>query len=169
MLVGPVSALCGMTGCILSGISSDWLVKNDRVGGRFLLPLVWWPFALAGLTLLVSAPTPSLALCGVGLFMIGSGFGLASVVPTIQDITPSQFRGQATSLHFVLAGLLAFGSAPTMVALVNDHLFGDPAALGRSCWRRRSRRASLPACCRARPTTQGGGTFSNQANRFPRE
>ncbi len=132
LMVGPVAALCGMTGCILSGICSDWAVAKGRVGGRFLLPLIWWPAAFAGLTLMVTAPNEHRALIGIGLFMVGSGFGLASVVPTIHDITPAQFRGRATSLHFVLAGLLALGSAATLVALVNDYLFADPAALGKS-------------------------------------
>ena len=132
LIVGPVSAVCGMVGCILSGVTSDRLVTIGAVGGRFLLPLLWYPAALAGLLVMVSAPSEGLALVGVGLFMVGSGFGLASVPPTIHDITPNQFRGRATSLHFVLAGILALGSAPTLVALANDYLFGDPEALGPS-------------------------------------
>lgn len=131
-MIGPISITAGMAGCILSGICSDWLVARGRVGGRFLLPLVWWPLALTGIVLLISAEGTVMALVGVFVFTLGSGFGLASVAPTIQDITPGRFRGQATSLHFVLSGLFAFGAAPTLVALVNDYFFRDPAALGKS-------------------------------------
>lgn len=132
IIVGPVSAGCGMIGCILSGIVSDRMVSKDVVGGRFVLPLIWYPLALVGLVIVVTAHTLAPALAGIGVFMLGSGFGLASVAPTIHDITPNQFRGRATSLHFVLAGLLALGSAPTLIALVNDHLFGRKDALGAS-------------------------------------
>lgn len=132
LMVGPVSAIAGVLGCILSGISSDWLVARDRVGGRFLVPLAWWPAAALGLIVIILSARPGQALVGVFIFLLGSGFGLASVGPTIQDITPSQFRGQATSLHFILSGILAFGSAPTLVALVTDHIFKDPDALGLS-------------------------------------
>lgn len=132
LMVGPVSAMSGVVGCILSGMTSDWLVRRGVRGGRFLLPLIWWPAALIGLSVIVLSSSQSLALTGVGIFMTGSGFGLASVMPTIHDITPNQFRGRATSLHFVLAGVLAFGSAATFIAFVNDLLFDDPAALGHS-------------------------------------
>lgn len=132
LMIGPVAGLCGMSGCLLSGFVSDRLVMAGARGGRFLVPLAWWPLALTGLLILVSAPTPGLALTGVGLFMFGSGLGLASVAPTIHDITPNQFRGRATSLHFVLAGLLGLGASATLVALVTDFLFRDPAALGKS-------------------------------------
>lgn len=131
-MIGPVSAIAGVLSCVLSGICSDWLVARDQVGGRFLLPLLWWPMAALGLAVIVFADSPFFALFGAFVYLCGSGFGLASVAPTIQDITPNQFRGQATSLHFVLAGLLGFGSAPTLVALVNDHVFERPDALGLS-------------------------------------
>lgn len=132
VLIGPVAALCGMAGCIASGFASDRLVATNWPGGRFVIPLIWWPIALGALLLIVMAGTQSLALVGVGLFFLGSGFGLASVAPTIHDITPNQFRGRATSLHFVLSGLLGLSAAVTLVALVNDYVFQDADALGKS-------------------------------------
>ncbi|WP_082835987.1 spinster family MFS transporter [Croceicoccus bisphenolivorans] len=132
MMIGPVAALAGMAGCVSSGILTDLLVARDVRGGRFVLPLAWWPLALAALVVIVFAASRSTALAGVGLFFFGSGLGLASVAPTIHDITPNQFRGRATSLHFVLSGLLGMTAAVTLVALVNDYLFKDPNALGKS-------------------------------------
>lgn len=132
MLIGPVAALGGMAGCITSGIVSDRLVARNWPGGRFVIPLVWWPIALGAIALIVMAGTQWLAAVGVALFFFGSGLGLASVAPTIHDITPNQFRGRATSLHFVLSGLLGLSAAVTLVALVNDYVFRDPDALGKS-------------------------------------
>ncbi len=131
-MLGPVSALAGVLGCLSSGLCSDWLVGRGRMGGRFLLPLAWWPLALFGLCVLVFASAPNIALVGVFVFLFGSGFGLASVGPTIQDITPGQFRGQAAALHFVLAGLLAFGSAPALVGLISEKIFKGQASLGQA-------------------------------------
>lgn len=131
-MLGPVSALAGVLGCLSSGLCSDWLVSRQRLGGRFLLPLAWWPLALFGLCGLVFASDPRIALVGVFVFLFGSGFGLASVGPTIQDITPGQFRGQAAALHFVLAGLLAFGSAPALVGLISEKYFKGQASLGQA-------------------------------------
>jgi hypothetical protein len=52
------------------------------------------------------------------------------VPPTIHDVTPNELRGQATSLHFVLAGLLGLAGGISLVAIVNDTVFGDPASIG---------------------------------------
>lgn len=132
VMIGPVAALGGMAGCVLSGLSSDRLVAANAAGGRFLIPLVWWPVALTALAGILLAPTPHFALAGLALFFFGSGLGLSSVPPTIHDITPNQFRGRATSLHFVLAGLLGLAGGVTLVALVNDYLFRNTEALGKS-------------------------------------
>lgn len=132
IMIGPVAALGGMAGCIASGLVSDHFVRVNRVGGRFGLPLIWWPIGLVSLLLITGAATPNVALFGAGLFFFGSGFGISSVPPTIHDITPNQFRGRATSLHFVAAGLLGLTSAVTLVAMVNDYLFVDADALGKS-------------------------------------
>ena len=132
LMLGPVSAISGVAGCLASGILSDWLVVSNHVGGRFLVPLLWWPIALVGLIALVAASTQQLALAAIGLLTFGSGVGLASVPPTIHDITPNRLRGRATSLHFIFSGLLGMGLAPTLIALVTDHVFRDPAALRES-------------------------------------
>jgi MFS family permease len=130
VMMGPIAAVCGMLGCIGSGFASDWLVRKGTRGGRFAIPLAWWPIALVGISLIVLSPTHVGALLGVGVFALGSGFGISSVPPTIHDITPNQLRGQATSLHFVLAGLLGLAGGISLVAIVNDTVFRDPASIG---------------------------------------
>jgi MFS family permease len=132
LTLGPVNAVAGVLGCLASGYLSDRLVASNRAGGRFLVPLIWWPIALVGLIALAAAPTKGLALAALGLITFGSGLGLASVAPTIQDITPNRLRGRATSLHFIFSGILGMGLAPTLIALVTDKVLGDPMALRES-------------------------------------
>lgn len=129
LVLGPISAAAGVAGCVASGFISDRLVASGRAGGRFLVPLIWWPIGLAGLILLGLAHTPAVAFAAVALLTFGSGVGLASVPPTIQDITPNQLRGRATALHFIFSGLLGMGLAPTLIALVTDYVFHSPAEL----------------------------------------
>ncbi|WP_044558352.1 MFS transporter [Azospirillum sp. B4] len=129
LTLGPVNALAGVLGCLASGAISDRLVASNRAGGRFLVPLIWWPIALVGLLALAVAPTKETALMAVAFLTFGSGLGLASVPPTIQDITPNRLRGRAISLHFIFSGLLGMGLAPTLIALVTDHVLHDPGAL----------------------------------------
>ncbi|MBB6253207.1 spinster family MFS transporter [Nitrospirillum iridis] len=132
LTLGPVNAVAGVLGCLASGYLSDRLVASGRPGGRFLIPLIWWPIALVGLLALAVAPGKEAALMAVALLTFGSGLGLASVPPTIQDITPNRLRGRATALHFIFSGLLGMGVAPTLIALVTDHVLRDPHALSGS-------------------------------------
>jgi MFS family permease len=132
LTLGPVNALAGVLGCLVSGWLSDRLAASGRPGGRFLIPLIWWPIALAGLLAMAVAPDRETALLAVAFLTFGSGLGLASVPPTIQDITPNRLRGRATALHFIFSGLLGMGLAPTLIALVTDHLLHDPNALRES-------------------------------------
>jgi len=51
---------------------------------------------------------------------------------TIQDIVPSQLRGQATACFFFVLNLVGIGLGPTAIALVTDHVFHDDGALNRA-------------------------------------
>ncbi|WCT79206.1 spinster family MFS transporter [Novosphingobium humi] len=129
LMLGPVNAVAGALGCLASGWISDRVVARGRPGGRFLVQLFWWPLALVGLLLLAWAPGRGVALAAIALITFGSGLGLASIAPTLQAITPNRLRGRAISLHFIFSGLLGMGLAPTLIALVTDHIFGTPTAL----------------------------------------
>lgn len=129
LTLGPINAVSGALGCLASGWISDRLTAANRAGGRFLVPLLWWPLALFSLGVLGFATTRGVALAATGLLTFGSGLGLASVAPVLQAITPNRLRGRAISLHFILSGLLGMGLAPTLIALVTDHVFGSPSAL----------------------------------------
>lgn len=132
VMLGPVNALGGVVGCIASGFVGDRFVAHGVRGGRFRAGLYWWPVALFSLFGIVYAQMALTALAWDGLFMVASGFGLASVVPTIHDITPANLRGRAASVHFVVAGLLALGTGATLVALVSDYVFRAANSLGSS-------------------------------------
>ncbi|MCP1612685.1 MFS family permease [Azospirillum lipoferum] len=75
---------------------------------------------------------PWLALAAFGI----SGFFssvLNCIGPTVvQDMTPNRLRGQAIAFYFFAQNLLSLTLGPTAVALLTDHVFGDPTALPRS-------------------------------------
>jgi MFS family permease len=130
--LGAVTTIAGVLGSLLSGVLSDWLIRRGHPVGRFLVPLVWWPIAIVTLPLIAMARSEPVALANMAALTFGSGIGLASVPPMIQDITPNRLRGQATAMHFIFSGLLGMGVAPTLIALVTDHVFHDPRALSAS-------------------------------------
>lgn len=130
--LGLVTTVCGMLGSLSSGALSDWLVQRGYSSGRFLVPFVCWPLFIVGAPVVCTAQSEVTALVGSALLVLGSGLGIASVPPTIHDITPNRLRGQATALHFIFASLLGMGVAPTLIALVTDYVYRDPKALAAS-------------------------------------
>jgi hypothetical protein len=50
----------------------------------------------------------------------------------VQAITPNRMRGTMGALYGACVNLAGLGIAPTLIALMTDHLFGGPAGIGRS-------------------------------------
>lgn len=50
----------------------------------------------------------------------------------LQLATPNRIRGIVASLYLFVLSVIGLGAAPTVVALVTDRLFGDPARVGES-------------------------------------
>ncbi|WP_321859089.1 spinster family MFS transporter [Paraburkholderia tropica] len=132
LVMGTVAIVGGIAGCLVSGYLSDRWVMRDLRGGRFRIPLLWWPVAVVSIICFTQSPSLGVSLIFFCLLTFGSAVGLSSAPAAIQDAVPNELRGQASALHFILAGLIGLGVAPTLVALVTDHIFHNDNALGLS-------------------------------------
>lgn len=113
------------------GYAADRLSEMRR-GGRYLLIPALAPFAALGVTLIWLSAEYWLAMAGLVLIMaVGSGLS-NSVFAAITEISPPAVRGQFLGLYAVLASLIPVGLGTTVVPLVNDRLFGEPAMLDAS-------------------------------------
>ena len=57
-------------------------------------------------------------------------FGAAAAA--VQEMSPTPMRGQAAALLVFLLNFVGIGLGPPAVALLTDHVFADPAAVGLS-------------------------------------
>lgn len=82
--------------------------------------------ALTGplMALAFAAPTQGLALAwfapGLLTYTVPSGLAIAAM----QSAVPTQHRGMAAALYYLLIGLLGMTLGPLSVALLTDHVFG---------------------------------------------
>ncbi|MFT4067727.1 spinster family MFS transporter [Paraburkholderia sp.] len=128
--MGVLAIIAGVGGCLSSGYISDRLIASGAHGGRFRIPLLWWPIALMSIIGMTQSPNAAASLVFLGLLTFGSALGLSSAPAVIQDVVPNQLRGQAAALHFIFAGLFGLSLGPTAVAMVTDYVLHDPTRVG---------------------------------------
>ena len=126
---GSLLLVFGGSGVYLGGWMADRIDRSGRVGGPFLTaslcafgvvaPAVAYPLMpTAQLSLLVMAP---MILCS------SAPWGVA--VSALQQMAPNELRGQVGAFYLFTVNLIGIGLGPTLVALLTDYWFGDPAAL----------------------------------------
>lgn len=83
------------------------------------------PFAIAYPLM----PSPYLALAGSSLSFVLILIGTGPQNAALQTIVPNEMRGQVTALYLFLFTMIGGGIAPTVVALITDHVFHDESRL----------------------------------------
>ncbi|SDI51688.1 Sugar phosphate permease [Paraburkholderia steynii] len=130
LLMGGMTILSGVTGCICGGYLSDALAAKSVRGGRFRLPLLWWPIAVATIIGMVFASSPTWSLLFLGLLTFGSALSFSGAATVIQDVVPNQLRGQAAALNYIWTGIIGLSLGPTSVAMVTQYVLKDSSLLG---------------------------------------
>jgi len=128
-LQGALTMTVGVAGTLVGGRLTDRWVRAGRIDAPILVGI------LAAIGLLVTAglyplvPSATLAavlLVPVNLFA-AMPWGAANAA--VAEALPSRMRGQGSAVYFLVVNLFAGAFGPTAVALLTDHVFGDPAAL----------------------------------------
>ena len=126
---GALLLLFGGSGVYIGGWMADRIDRKGRVGGPFLtaslcalgvvVPTVAYPLMpTAQLSLLVMAPM---------ILFSSAPWGVA--VAALQQMAPNELRGQVGAFYLFTVNLIGIGLGPTVVALLTDYWFRDPAAL----------------------------------------
>ena len=132
LTMGAMTIVSGVAGCICGGYLTDVLASSRIRGGRFRLPLAWWPIALGSVIGMVCVSSPTLSLLFLGLLTFGSALSFSGAAAVIQDVVPNQLRGQAAALNYIWTGIIGLSMGPTSVALVTQYVLKDNALLGGS-------------------------------------
>jgi MFS family permease len=119
----------GTGGTVFAGVWADYLFNRGRLDANIRVGL----YAAAGILIFGCAtplmPTRTLALVCLAPTVMFLGFSVGLAPAAASFISPNQFRGQAIALYLFATNLIGLGIGPTVVALITDYGFGDPAAV----------------------------------------
>lgn len=126
---GLIALICGPLGALLGGWMCDRLLAAGRRNAHWIvltisLPSLGFCYALAPL---MPSAAMALALLIPGT-MAGAAPSAASHAALVQ-ITDAPFRARVFALYTFIQSVLGLALGPTLVALLTDHLFVDPAEL----------------------------------------
>ena len=126
---GPIAIGFSLVTPLVGGMLVDRVVRASGIHGLLWLlavaPLLALPSSLA---VMAPGPISAMVLCatqaGVSA-IVGS-----SVFAYLQSAMPPEMRGFSISLTGLVNTLLGLTLGPTLVALVTEHVLGDPAQVG---------------------------------------
>lgn len=126
---GLIVLTLGTGGTLLGGILADRLLARGRLDANMYVSM------FAGATILIFGclaplmPNAQLALLFLAPTVLAIGVPVGIGPAALNFITPNQLRGQVIALYLFGVNLIGLGFGPTIVALITDYGFGDPAAV----------------------------------------
>lgn len=129
---GILLLVFGTAGPYAGGWMASWLatkgfkdaeMRAAVIGGAAMAPL-------AVLAPLAPGPVSAIALLAAATFALS--FPQALPPTMLQLVAPNNLRAQVTAIFMLVSVLTAYSVGPILVALMNDYVFRDDAALGHS-------------------------------------
>lgn len=129
---GMIVLVCGAGGTIFGGWLSGLLQRRGVQAAALWISGLAMVAAGPALALATSITTPvaAMALFAPAMFIFTMPGGLA--IAAIQQAVSAAVRGRASATYYLVLGIVGLALGPLTVALLTDHLFADPAAVGRS-------------------------------------
>lgn len=129
---GLIVLFCGAGGVLTGGAISDKLFKKGQVDAKIRVAM--WAMIIGIIPTLiypiVSDLTVVLVFLAISTFFANFMMGLGPAA--IQEVVPSNMRGQFSALYLFIVNLIGLGLGPTLVALSTDYIFGSPEDVGYS-------------------------------------
>jgi MFS family permease len=133
LILGSMVVVLSTAGMVLAGMLSDrWRARHGRVDAAVRISALAAAWLLVAAPLAALAPTRSLTIAALVplALVLFVHYGIAGTMQT--DITPASQRGLVAGIYLFSVNLIGLGCGPTAVALVTDHVFGDPARVSES-------------------------------------
>jgi MFS family permease len=130
--VGPATMIFSPIGLIIGGRLADYWTKKGIVGAKIkvclLIALIWLPFNF-GYTL---APTLLAAKILLVPFLMLASASIGVGAAAVQEIMPANMRSTASAIYLFSQNLVGLGLGPVSVGALNDYVFQDEMAIGKS-------------------------------------
>lgn len=130
--LGIVLMVAGVLGSLVGGVLAAMARRRGIITANIdaAIPaiLLVAPLAAAGF----SSSNPALALALIGAAWALYSLPVGLLVGAIQDVAPPHLRGQTAALYYLVIGVIGVTLGPLVVALLTDHVFRRPEAVGTS-------------------------------------
>ena len=125
-ILGVSTILMNSSGMLLAGILCDRLTRSGSKDAPIVVALI----SACGIAVFACLPyiMPTVPLVWVAIFVAGITFNAYNGVGpmAVNQVTPNQYRAQVSAVYLFVVNALGLGVGPTLVPLLNDHLFHDP-------------------------------------------
>ncbi len=124
---GLVLMICGTAGVYAAGVLADRLAAKGHRDAH--LKVAAGGFAVAGVTgtLAPLMPTPALALALLGVTVFFGNMPFPCAATSLQLIVPNRARAQISAVYVTITTLVGLSVGPTVIGLMTDYVFRDPA------------------------------------------
>jgi MFS family permease len=128
-VLGVSTIVSNSLGMLLAGFYCDRLTRRGRLDAPIIVALI----AAVGIATFGCLPTlmPSVAWVYVAIFVAGLTFNAYNGVGpmAVNQVTPNQYRATVSAVYLFVVNALGLGIGPTLVPLLNDRVFHDPAKI----------------------------------------
>jgi len=126
-LIGSV-----LIGGPLSGMVADRSRLARATGGKLNVVALGCFLTVPFAALFPEARSLPLAIVLYVLFGTAFNFMTCTFPAALQDLLPGNLRGQVFAIHMMIVALVGYAGGATAIALVTEHVFGDPLLLRHS-------------------------------------
>jgi MFS family permease len=128
-VLGVSTIFSNSLGMLLAGFYCDRLTRRGRQDAPIVVALI----AAVGIASFGCLPTlmPNVTWVYVAIFVAGLTFNAYNGVGpmAVNQVTPNQYRATVSAVYLFVVNALGLGIGPTLVPLLNDHVFHDPAKI----------------------------------------
>jgi MFS family permease len=130
--MGPATMFFSPLGLIIGGRLADYWTKKRIIGAKIkvclFVALLWIPFNF-GYTLAPTLLTAQILLVPF-LVLLSASIGVGAAA--VQELVPANMRSTASAIYLFSQNLVGLGLGPVSVGFLNDYIFQDPMAIGKS-------------------------------------
>jgi MFS family permease len=127
--LGGAILCAGIVGVIGGGWLADWLASSRSPAARLSVGAGSMFLAAVGAVAYPITESPTAIVLLFTLTILGAYALIAPSAAALQEIVPNELRGQTAAIFLFVLNLLGMAAGPTVLAVVTEYVFRDPAAL----------------------------------------
>lgn len=132
MQLGLIVLICSPVGVVSGGWLADTLFKKGYTDAALRVAVMAAVFMVPVSVLATMFADKGLVLALAIPFAFGASVSMGLAPTALQLVTPNRLRGQIGAAWMLFLNIITAALGPWAVGVINDAVFGDPLAVGKS-------------------------------------